>query len=340
MLLVEQCMCAVQWGTKSCLLLLYWRLTQNLTQNLVVKAAAVYVGVTYVVMEILYFGVWCRPFHDYWQTPTKNTECTTALHHLIVNLAFNLSSDILIMSIPLPLLLRAHLEWKRKVLLVFPFTLGLFTITCAILSKHLSFTQPFSAEWVYWYCRESSTAMIVTNTPYVWTLVRRVFNLKSFFSDSDNSQQGGLPGPGFVVNLQGLSVREASEVSTSAKIKSKASTLLPERWKGNKDSTDRSGEGSVLSQGIPGRQSWLDAPLSVHDKTIATRDAGNVNVPSSMSSNSSMGKSARSVRGGGQSNTADAVDKLYRLDDLDDEIEEEVETTDKDEDMHGGDTTA
>ena len=28
-LLVEQCMCAVQWGTKICLLILYWRLTQN-----------------------------------------------------------------------------------------------------------------------------------------------------------------------------------------------------------------------------------------------------------------------------------------------------------------------
>ena len=52
-LLVEQCMCAVQWGTKACLLLLYWRLTQNLKQSLIVKCAAVYVASTYIIMEIV-----------------------------------------------------------------------------------------------------------------------------------------------------------------------------------------------------------------------------------------------------------------------------------------------
>ena len=114
-------MCAVQWGTKVCLLVLYWRLTQNLTQNLVVKLVSAYVAATYVVMEILYFGYWCRPFHDYWQTPTSNTQCTTALHHLILNLAFNMSSDLMIMSIPIPMILKAHMDLKRKILLVFPF---------------------------------------------------------------------------------------------------------------------------------------------------------------------------------------------------------------------------
>jgi hypothetical protein len=201
-LLVEQCMCAVQWGTKICLLLLYWRLTQNLKQNIVVKCAAAYVATTYIVMEILYFGVWCRPFHDYWQTPTDNVQCTTALHHLITNLVFNLTSDILIMSIPLPLLLQAHLPWKRKLLLVFPFSLGIFTMLCAILSKRLSFTHPYSAEWVYWYCREASTAMIVTNMPYSWALIRRIFNLQSFFGDSTAERMQG----GQHTELQGYSL--------------------------------------------------------------------------------------------------------------------------------------
>ncbi|KAG9769436.1 hypothetical protein ABEF93_004053 [Exophiala dermatitidis] len=193
-LLVEQCMCAVQWGTKSCLLLLYWRLTRNLKQGLIVKGAALYVGLTYLVMEILYFGVWCRPFHEYWAVPTDNQQCSTALHHLITNLVFNLSSDILIMSIPLPLFLKGHLEVKRKLLLVFPFSLGLFTILCAILSKQLSFTHPYSSEWVFWYCREASTAMIVSNMPYSWALIRRIFNLRSFFGDSTAEEmQGGHP---------------------------------------------------------------------------------------------------------------------------------------------------
>lgn len=181
-------MCAVQWGTKACLLMLYWRLTENLVQSRLVKAAAVYVGTTYTVMEILYFGVWCRPFHDYWQTPTDNVQCTTALHHLIVNLVFNLTADLLIMSIPLPLIIRSHIQMKRKILLILPFSLGFFSIVCAILSKNLSFTQPFSGEWVYWYTRESSTVMIVSNMPYTWGLVRKVFHVHSFFgSDQTNT---------------------------------------------------------------------------------------------------------------------------------------------------------
>jgi hypothetical protein len=185
MTVVEQCMCAVQWSTKACLLILYWRLTGQF-KPYVVMAVAAYVAITYIIMESLWFAYWCRPFHNYWKTPTTNVQCTTALHHLIMNISFNLSTDLLIMSIPLPLLFRAHMDLKRKIFLIFPFLMGVFTMLCAILSKHLSFTQPFSAEWVFWYCREASTAMIVVNMPYSWALIRRVFGLKSFFRNFDN----------------------------------------------------------------------------------------------------------------------------------------------------------
>lgn len=103
---------------------------------------------------------------------------------MILNFAFNLSSDVLIMSIPLPILLRAKLEPKRRFLLAFPFVLGMFTMICAILSKAKSFAQPYNIYWVYWYCREASTAMIVANMPYTWALLRRMFKLRSFFGDS------------------------------------------------------------------------------------------------------------------------------------------------------------
>jgi hypothetical protein len=192
MTIVEQCMCAVQWGTKACLLMLYWRLTREFKRNIVIAVAA-YVAITYVVMESLWFAYWCRPFHDYWLTPVENTQCNTALHHLIVNISFNLSTDLLIMSIPLPLLFRTRMDLKRKLFLVFPFLMGVFTMLCAILSKHLSFTQPFSAEWVFWYCRESSTAMIVTNMPYSWALIRRAFGLNPFFRGSDDTTVHSMP---------------------------------------------------------------------------------------------------------------------------------------------------
>ncbi|KIX09495.1 uncharacterized protein Z518_00575 [Rhinocladiella mackenziei CBS 650.93] len=299
-LLVEQCMCAVQWGTKTCLLLLYWRLTQNLKQNLVVKCAAVYVGVTYVVMEILYFAVWCRPFHDYWQTPTDNTQCTTALHHLITNLVFNLTSDILIMSIPLPLFLRAHLELKRKALLVFPFSLGMFTILCAILSKRLSFTQPYSSEWVYWYCREASTAMIVTNMPYSWALIRRIFNLRSFFGDSTADQmQGGQP-----TVIHGHS---AGAFALEGRPRSRQASHAEGRWNFSWQQLKphQKHRDDAKEQTTPPTPSW---------QTSATDKDKEINVETTPASGSS--SSAGSVRKPRVASSVDwTIDRLYPLDD-------------------------
>jgi hypothetical protein len=44
----------------------------SLRQNIAVKVVAVYVAVSFLVMEILYFGVWCRPFSEYWAVPPSN----------------------------------------------------------------------------------------------------------------------------------------------------------------------------------------------------------------------------------------------------------------------------
>jgi hypothetical protein len=73
-LVVEQMQILTTWLVKCCLLIMYSRLTLSLKQHLVVKIVAVYVGVGFVIMEILYLGVWCRPFNQYWAVPPDNGE--------------------------------------------------------------------------------------------------------------------------------------------------------------------------------------------------------------------------------------------------------------------------
>jgi hypothetical protein len=65
-LVVENCQIVTIWGAKTCLLIMYMRLTTLRRENIAIKALFVYVVLTFVVMEILYLGVWCRPFHNYW----------------------------------------------------------------------------------------------------------------------------------------------------------------------------------------------------------------------------------------------------------------------------------
>lgn len=131
-------------------------------------------------MEILYFGVWCRPFSNYWALPTPNIQCNAATDHLITNAVFNLSSDIIMLTIGCSLFIRSKLPWDRKLILCGIFGLGLFVILAAVLNKYYSFAHPFGSQWTYWYVRESSTSIMVANLPFIWTLLRRLFKLNAF----------------------------------------------------------------------------------------------------------------------------------------------------------------
>jgi hypothetical protein len=65
-LVVENCQIITIWGAKLCLLIMYLRLTTLRRENIAVKVLLAYVVLTYVTMEVLYLGVWCRPFSNYW----------------------------------------------------------------------------------------------------------------------------------------------------------------------------------------------------------------------------------------------------------------------------------
>ncbi|KAF2186331.1 hypothetical protein K469DRAFT_706991 [Zopfia rhizophila CBS 207.26] len=179
---VEQMQIAVIWACKACLLILYHRLTRMVAskENTAIKLLAVYVALAFVVMEVLYFVAWCRPFHQYWAVPTTSSQCNALINHRITNAVFNISSDLIMLCIALPMFIRSLLPLKRKLILCCVFSLGVFVILAAILNKYYSFTKPYEPTWIFWYVRESSTAILVANLPFTWTLLRKVFNLGAF----------------------------------------------------------------------------------------------------------------------------------------------------------------
>ncbi|KAF2035822.1 hypothetical protein EK21DRAFT_96442 [Setomelanomma holmii] len=183
-LVVEQMQILTIWLIKTCLLLLYARMTTILPQHRIVIATSIYVAATFVIMEILYFGVWCRPFDQYWAVPTNSKQCSAATNHLITNAVFNISSDLIIISIPLPLLFRVRLPKKNKAALFTVFLIGAFTIVAAVLNKYYSFTNPFGSEWTIWYLRESYTALLCANLPLIYPLIQKVFRLRNWYSNN------------------------------------------------------------------------------------------------------------------------------------------------------------
>jgi hypothetical protein len=152
-LVVEQMQIITVWLVKACLLIMYHRMTTLLPQHKVVKVVAAYVAVGFVVMEILYLGVWCRPFNQYWAVPPNSgtphlpsapivttscssfliVQCSAATHHLITNAVLNISSDVMIIAIPMPLLFKVKIPTKNKVILIGVFLIGTFTVCFWVL---------------------------------------------------------------------------------------------------------------------------------------------------------------------------------------------------------------
>jgi hypothetical protein len=177
----EQTQISVIWACKVCLLIMYHRLTRTAlrNENIAIKLLSAYVALGFVVMEVLYFTAWCRPITGYWAIPTS-PQCNALINHRITKAVFNLSSDLIMLVIALQMLIRSLLPLKRKLILCGIFSLGIFVIIASMLNSYYSFKDPYRQTWVFWYVRESSTAILVANLPFTWTILREFFDLGSF----------------------------------------------------------------------------------------------------------------------------------------------------------------
>ncbi|KAH8891079.1 hypothetical protein GQ53DRAFT_842004 [Thozetella sp. PMI_491] len=170
----EQFMLNVIYVIKSCMLIMYTRLTLGLGTQKAVRYLGVYVAVGWVATEVAFFTA-CRPFEGYWGMPPPNPQCTTLEHYAIVQGCFNISSDTLMLFIPLPLVLKMNMLWKQKIVLVFLFSLGFFVIIAALLTKIFNLTNVWEPSYMLWYVREASVAVYVSNLPLIWPLLRDWF---------------------------------------------------------------------------------------------------------------------------------------------------------------------
>ncbi|KAF9885838.1 hypothetical protein FE257_012310 [Aspergillus nanangensis] len=188
---VEQCMLISTWGVKACMLTLFWRLTKNLRLQVYVKIIAVYSALGFAVIMVTYYAVFCRPFSQYWAMPVHDMQCATYQHYSITQAVFNITSDVAMLAIPIPLMIKSQMRTRKKILLISIMSLGIFTIVAAILNKVFNFASPLTTMYQLWYIREASTAMYVANLICLWPLLRKLFGLKAFRSNSRPYRQRG-----------------------------------------------------------------------------------------------------------------------------------------------------
>jgi len=189
-LALEMFTLATEWIAKWCLVILYYRLTSSMNrQRLAVKLIGVYCVVSYILVAVLCLTVWCHPIYEYWRVPVRYSQCATYYHHMIFATTMNITSDLLLISIPIHLVIRVNLPLKRKVILVCILCLGIFNILTTVLNRYYNFTNPNDIEYINWYVGEVSTAVYVANIPLTWPIVRKIFGFRPWWDES-----GGLGG--------------------------------------------------------------------------------------------------------------------------------------------------
>ena len=124
-------------------------------------------------------------------------QCSTFQYYEIIQGCVAITADIAMLLIGLPLLMQVRVPLKQKLILVVIFGMGVFVIVAAILTKvYCLVPELISYVYMNWYFRETTVAILVTNLPLIWSLLRDVFPaLKSWTGGSKRGTNRYRSGP-------------------------------------------------------------------------------------------------------------------------------------------------
>lgn len=212
------------WLLKASLLVLYMRLTTGLAGTYRVRILFGF-GLLIASLAAVYLTVFltCRPFGDYFDTVspivrstlkpsislqlaclvltvTFPDECIPAVSRPIVwtCYAFNVITDLYLIALPLPMLFQTTMKTWKKVGLGVLFSGGAAIIVCATIRCVLLTTDPANGAPLSgnWGIREAFVAVITTNFPVVFTLIRGMLGpaFRSRNSSDPSKLKGGSSG--------------------------------------------------------------------------------------------------------------------------------------------------
>ncbi|TGZ84710.1 hypothetical protein EX30DRAFT_345391 [Ascodesmis nigricans] len=174
----------------------YWGMVFDTTFWVFITTLVAVVGITFLE---------CQPMKLYWQIYPDPGKCTHAQIQLVSMASLNIFTDIILILIPLPVLLRIHLPVFRKLQLAALFSVSLFVITVTIIRMPL-IVQSGSLQKLrsFWASVECFAAAIVANAPLFnsifqdWLAKRRINSPNLKMRTGDGDAAGGGAGLGDV----------------------------------------------------------------------------------------------------------------------------------------------
>ncbi|KAJ5091129.1 hypothetical protein NUU61_005999 [Penicillium alfredii] len=163
---------------KLSMLAFYVRLMEGLGRSYRIP---IYVGFALVIgmhlAAIITIFAACRPFYKSWQiNPNPGTTCQPAISRPIVWVSFaaNIVTDIYLIFIPIPMLWKSSLKVLKKIATTFILSAGVFVLVCAAIKSILLLVDPANGASLanQWGTRETFVAVITTNLPMIFHLLR------------------------------------------------------------------------------------------------------------------------------------------------------------------------
>jgi hypothetical protein len=102
--------------------------------------------------------------------------------------AWNISSDLMLLCVPIPVIAKSQLPLKRKIILCAVLGLGILNVVIAVLNRYYNFNNPDDLRYVYFYVAEVATAVFVGNVPLCWPLFRRLVHGSSWSRDASSGK--------------------------------------------------------------------------------------------------------------------------------------------------------
>ncbi|KAF1961445.1 hypothetical protein CC80DRAFT_237658 [Byssothecium circinans] len=190
------------WTLKLCMCHFYSRLTVGLHHlELRVKIGYAVIAATYIATELsILLG--CHPLRKNWQIyPDPGNHCQPAISKidLYVTVVLNVTTDMYLLSIPLPMLWKANLEKRRKISLLIIFGGGIFVMMAGILRCALIIKDPVNGAQAAgsWACRETFVAVVIGNLPMIYPHfmrgVEKALSMSGLSRSGRSSHNSGQP---------------------------------------------------------------------------------------------------------------------------------------------------
>ncbi|KAI9798479.1 MAG: hypothetical protein M1833_004745 [Piccolia ochrophora] len=164
------------WMQKGVLLSIYRDLMKQLPWELL--AHRTYATVFFLTLLMVYITTFtdCSPFANYWRVSPDPDQwkCAKAHVQIVTMGVLNILTDLMLIALPLPVLVRAKLTDFQFYHLLLLFSLGFFVVAVTAARLVQSYDDPTSLTSRYaWFSAETLAATIVCQGPMIYTLLRK-----------------------------------------------------------------------------------------------------------------------------------------------------------------------